>query len=79
MGVQPDQLAKHLTDSGQLPALVTDVGVRLPAHLTATGRGSGITIDREDAMVCRLRDGLTTRIDYFNNQREAFEAAGLSE
>jgi trigger factor len=25
MGVQPDQLAKHLTESGQIPALVTDV------------------------------------------------------
>ena len=47
--------------------------------MTATGRGSGITVEREDALVYRLRDELIVRIDYFNNRRDALDAAGLRE
>jgi ketosteroid isomerase-like protein len=46
--------------------------------MKATGRGSGLEIEREDAMVCRMRDGLVARIDYFNSRQQALELVGLS-
>jgi len=46
---------------------------------TATGKASGITLDRQDAVIYTLRDGKIIRLDYFNNKPEALEAAGLSE
>ena len=46
--------------------------------LRATGRGSGIELERRDAIVYTLAEGLVTRLDYFNNPAEALEAAGLS-
>jgi ketosteroid isomerase-like protein len=48
-------------------------------HTTATGRGSGIKLDRRDAQVYELRDGKVVRLDYFSTKAEALEAAGLSE
>ena len=62
---------KEYIDAGATVVVVGD--------MTATGRASGITIEREDALVYRFRDGLTVRLDYFNNRREALEAAGISE
>jgi ketosteroid isomerase-like protein len=64
-------IPKDFIDGGETVVVI--------AAMTATGRGSGITIEREDALVYRFRDGLIARVDYFNNRREALEAAGLSE
>jgi ketosteroid isomerase-like protein len=47
--------------------------------LTATGRGSAVTVHREDAMVCAVRDEKIVRIDYFNNRADALKALGREE
>jgi ketosteroid isomerase-like protein len=47
--------------------------------MRAIGRGSGVSVERRDAMVSTIRDGKVTRIDYYNDQAEALEAVGLSE
>ena len=48
-------------------------------RLKSTGRGSGVTLDRQDAMVLEIRDRKTVRVDYYNNRAEALKAAGLEE
>jgi ketosteroid isomerase-like protein len=48
-------------------------------RMKAQGRGSGIEIDRQDALVYEIRDGMITRIDYYNDRRQALKAAGLAE
>jgi ketosteroid isomerase-like protein len=55
-----------------------DAGDRvvLVLQMTATGKGSGVEVKRRDAMVWTLRDGMTTRIDYYNNESQALEAVG---
>jgi uncharacterized protein len=47
--------------------------------MRATGRGSGATVERKDAMISTFRDGKITRVEYYNDQRQALEAVGLSE
>jgi ketosteroid isomerase-like protein len=42
-----------------------------------TGRGSGIEVTREDALVYGLRDGKIVRGDYYNDRSEALRAVGL--
>jgi ketosteroid isomerase-like protein len=48
-------------------------------RMKAKGRGSGIEIDRPDALVYGISGGLITRIDYFNDRDEALKAVGLAE
>jgi ketosteroid isomerase-like protein len=48
-------------------------------QMTAKGKGSGVEIKRRDAMLITLRDGKWARVDYYNNEVQALEAAGLSE
>lgn len=47
-------------------------------RLKATGRGSGVAVERLDAMVLKLRDGQIVRYDYYNNREQALQAAGLT-
>jgi ketosteroid isomerase-like protein len=47
-------------------------------RLTAKGKGSGVEVKRQDAMVLTVRDGKSVRVDYYNNEAQALEAAGLS-
>jgi ketosteroid isomerase-like protein len=47
--------------------------------MRVTGRGSGVSVERKDAIVSTFQDGKITRIDYYNDQTQALEAAGLSE
>jgi uncharacterized protein len=49
------------------------------ARLTARGRGSGVEVNRRDALVYTVRDGKTTRLDYYNDESEALESIGLRE
>jgi len=48
-------------------------------HIVATGGGSGIEVERDDAIVYRIRGRLIERLEYFNDQEKALQAAGLSE
>ena len=45
--------------------------------LRATGKGSGVSLTRGDAMVCTVRDGKIARIVYFNDQARALAEAGM--
>lgn len=47
-------------------------------RMRATGQ-SGITLERDDAIVYTVQDARIVRIDYFNNRPDALEAAGISE
>jgi ketosteroid isomerase-like protein len=48
-------------------------------RMTAIGRGSGVEVKRHDAMVWTFRDGMAIRVDYYNDQSQALEAAALPE
>ena len=48
-------------------------------RIRAVGAGSGVSVERGDGMVWTFRDGKLARLDYFNDQAEALEAAGLRE
>jgi ketosteroid isomerase-like protein len=43
------------------------------------GKGSGIELSRDDAVLADHRDGKIVKIGYYNDQAQALEAAGLSE
>ena len=47
-------------------------------RMVVRGRGSGIELAREDALVLELAGGKIRRIGYWNDQDRALEAAGLS-
>ncbi len=42
-----------------------------------TGHGSGVALEREDAMVFEISDGKIARLDYFNSREQALKAVGL--
>jgi ketosteroid isomerase-like protein len=48
-------------------------------RMIARGGGSGLEVERLDAIVYRLKGAKIVRIEYFNDQEKALEAAGLSE
>jgi ketosteroid isomerase-like protein len=56
-----------------------DVGdtVVVVFRMKVVGTGSGLSAEREDAMVLRMRDMKVWRLDYYNNREEALKAAGL--
>jgi ketosteroid isomerase-like protein len=60
---------------------VIDVGDRVVSlfRIRAVGAGSGVPVERGDAMVWTFRDGKLARLDYFNDQGQALEAVGLRE
>jgi ketosteroid isomerase-like protein len=43
-------------------------------RIKATGRASGVAIERQDAMVYVVRDQQVTRLDYYNSKQQALEA-----
>ena len=45
--------------------------------MIARGKGSGIELARDDAVVADYRDGKIVRIAYYNDQSQALEAVGL--
>jgi ketosteroid isomerase-like protein len=47
--------------------------------MIVTGRGSGIELTRDDAVLSEFQNGKIVRIGYYNDQAQAREAAGLSE
>jgi ketosteroid isomerase-like protein len=60
---------------------VIDAGDRVVSlfRIRAVGAGSGATVERGDGMVWTFRGDKLARLDYFNDQDEALEAAGLKE
>jgi ketosteroid isomerase-like protein len=46
--------------------------------LYATGRGSGVEVKRQDAMVITVRDGKIVLVDYYNSKQQALESVGLA-
>ena len=56
-----------------------DDHVILVLRLYATGRGSGVKVERQDAVVSTLRDGKTVRIDWYNSKQQALKSVGLAE
>jgi ketosteroid isomerase-like protein len=62
------------------PQEFLDAGDKVVAFLRMKATGhSGVSVERDDAIVYTLRDNLVVRIDYYNNRSQALEAAGLSE
>ena len=47
-------------------------------RMKATGRGSGVVVERQDTMVWEVRDDKATRVDYYNDREQALNAAGLA-
>jgi ketosteroid isomerase-like protein len=62
------------------PEEFLDVGERVVMvfRMKATGLGSGVEVERQDAMVFTVGNGKVVRLDYYNNRTEALEAVGLS-
>jgi hypothetical protein len=56
-----------------------DEHVILVLRLYATGRGSGVKVERQDAMVFTIRNGKGVRLDYYNSKQQALESVGLTE
>ena len=58
-----------------------DAGDRVVSlfRIRAVGAGSGVPVERGDAMVWTFRDDKLARLDYFNDQGQALEAVGLRE
>jgi ketosteroid isomerase-like protein len=46
-------------------------------RLHAMGRGSGVTVQRHQGMVCTVRNGRIVRIDYHSSREQALKAVGL--
>ena len=61
------------------PEEFLDVGDRVVMvfRMKATGRTSGVAVERQDAMVFEVRNGKTVRLDYYNDREEALKAVGL--
>jgi ketosteroid isomerase-like protein len=47
-------------------------------RMVAIGEHSGLELERDDAIVYRIRAGKIVRVEYFNDQARALEAAGLA-
>jgi ketosteroid isomerase-like protein len=69
------------SDFSLVPEEYLDAGDRVVAlfRITAVGAGSGVRVERQDAMVCEMRDLKVIRIDYFNNRSDALRAVGLEQ
>jgi ketosteroid isomerase-like protein len=63
------------------PEEFIDAGDRVVAvvRMRATGRSSGLVLDRQDAVVQELRDGMIVRLDYYNSRDQALKAVGLED
>jgi ketosteroid isomerase-like protein len=62
------------------PEEFLDVGERVVMvfRMKATGLGSGVAVERHDAMVFTVRDEKIVRLDYYNNRADALKAVGMA-
>jgi ketosteroid isomerase-like protein len=56
-----------------------DERVVVVLRMRATGRGSGVEVERQDAIVFEVRDDMVVRLDYYNNRAQALKAVGLED
>jgi ketosteroid isomerase-like protein len=61
------------TDEPEFRAIGDD-GVIALFRIVARGGHSGLELERDDAIVYRLREGRIVRLEYFNDQSRALEA-----
>lgn len=68
------------TEFSMEPEEFIDAGNQVIAviRMKAKGRGSGVEVERQDAIIYELRDGKIVRLDYYNNRKQALEAVGLA-
>lgn len=61
------------------PEEIIDAGdsVVVLIRMNRRGRGSGVEVERRDAVVFRLGGGRVVRLDYYNDGEQALEAAGV--
>ena len=69
------------SDFSMAPEEFLDVGdeVVMFVYMKATGVSTGLTLERQDAMVFAVRDAKVVRLDYYNNRTDALKAVGLEE
>ena len=48
-------------------------------QMMVKGKGSGIELERKDAVIAEFRDGKIVRLGYYNDQAQALEVAGLRD
>ena len=48
-------------------------------RIKATGRASGVPVERQDALLYTVQDGKITRLDYYNSKTQALDAVDLEE
>jgi ketosteroid isomerase-like protein len=60
------------------PEEYVDAGERVVAVIRqkTVGKGSGLALERQDAMVFTLRERKVVRVDYYNSREQAFRAMG---
>jgi ketosteroid isomerase-like protein len=75
-GVGPRRIA---TRRGREFIDVDDEQVIAVFRIKATGRSSGVEIERQDASVQVVRDRQIVRLDYYNSKQQALQAVGLAE
>jgi ketosteroid isomerase-like protein len=63
------------------PEEFIDAGERVIAviRMKATGRDSGVVVERQDAIVLEIRDTKIVRVDYYSDREKALKAVGLME
>ena len=62
------------------PEEFIDAGDRVIAviRMRTKGAGSGVELDRQDAIVYRFSEDKILRTDYYNSKQQALEVAGVS-
>ena len=60
------------------PSEFIDAGdsVVVCVRMKTKGRGSGIEIERQDALVYKVHEGKILRLDYYNSREQALESVG---
>jgi ketosteroid isomerase-like protein len=78
-GRWPEDWAGAWSEFSTEPEEFLDVGDRVVMvfRMKATGRSSGVAVERQDAMVFQVRNGKTVRLDYHNDRAEALRSVGL--
>jgi hypothetical protein len=69
----------QLLDSGLEQIIDAADRVVFLFRIKTVGAGSGVPVERGDAMVWTFRAGRLVRLDYFNSQEQALAAAGLQK